>query len=179
MSVDGRRKWKGKPEAQAAVYANRRRIRSPHGQCLQKRRAELVERDWRARAAAARCRRPRAAAGCAAGPRAPVPDTRCRSQPQPGSRPSGCGSCGEGMVQTGLKICNASRDGDPDCQRREADKDQAYHATQGVAEAPAAALIYGWASGRYLRCMRVIVPSTRSSSNALRIGSSTRLSVAL
>ena len=26
MSVDGRRKWKGKPEARAAVYANRRRI---------------------------------------------------------------------------------------------------------------------------------------------------------
>ena len=26
MSVDGRRKWKGKPGAQAAVFANRRRI---------------------------------------------------------------------------------------------------------------------------------------------------------
>ena len=85
----------------------------------------------------------------------------------------------QGMVQAGLKICNASRDGDPDGQRREADKGQAYHANQGVAEAPADAFISGWASGIYLRYMRVIVPSVRSSSNALRIGSSTRLSVAL
>ncbi len=42
----GRRKWKDKQEAQSAVYANRRRLRSPRGQCLQKRRAELVERGF-------------------------------------------------------------------------------------------------------------------------------------
>ena len=40
----GRRNWKDKEEAQAAVYANRRRLRSSRGQRLQKRRAELVER---------------------------------------------------------------------------------------------------------------------------------------
>ena len=38
----GRRKWKDKEEAQVAVYGNRRRLRSPRGQDLQKRRAEIV-----------------------------------------------------------------------------------------------------------------------------------------
>ena len=42
----GRRKWKDKGEAQVAVHANRRRIRSPRGQRLQKRRAEFVERGF-------------------------------------------------------------------------------------------------------------------------------------
>ena len=42
----GRRRWKGKGEAQTAVYANRRRLRSARGQRLQKRRAELVERGF-------------------------------------------------------------------------------------------------------------------------------------
>jgi len=42
----GRRHWKDKEEAQAAVYANRRRLRSSRGQRLQKRRAELVERSF-------------------------------------------------------------------------------------------------------------------------------------
>jgi transposase len=42
----GRRHWKDEEEAQAAVYANRRRLRSPRGQRLQKRRAELVERSF-------------------------------------------------------------------------------------------------------------------------------------
>ena len=44
----GRRKWKDKEEAQVAVYGNRRRIRSPRGQDLQKRRAEIVERGFAA-----------------------------------------------------------------------------------------------------------------------------------
>ena len=38
--------WKDKEEAQAAVYANRRRLRSSRGQRLQKRLAELVERSF-------------------------------------------------------------------------------------------------------------------------------------
>ena len=42
----GRRNWKDKEEAQAAVYANRRRLRSSRGQRLQNRRAELVERSF-------------------------------------------------------------------------------------------------------------------------------------
>ena len=42
----GRRKWKDKSEAQVAVYGNRRRIRSPRGNRLQKRRAEIVERGF-------------------------------------------------------------------------------------------------------------------------------------
>ena len=42
----GRRNWKDKGEAQAAVYANRRRLRSSRGQRLQNRRAELVERSF-------------------------------------------------------------------------------------------------------------------------------------
>ena len=42
----GRRKWKDKEEARGAVYGNRRRIKSPRGQDLQKRRAEIVERGF-------------------------------------------------------------------------------------------------------------------------------------
>ena len=42
----GRRRWKDKQGAQVAVYANRRRIRSPRGRHLQQRRAELVERGF-------------------------------------------------------------------------------------------------------------------------------------
>ena len=42
----GRRKWKDKEEARVAVYGNRRRIKSPRGQDLQKRRAEIVERGF-------------------------------------------------------------------------------------------------------------------------------------
>ncbi len=42
----GRRKWAGKKEAQAAVYANRRRIKGNRGQALRKARAEKVERSF-------------------------------------------------------------------------------------------------------------------------------------
>jgi transposase len=42
----GRRKWKGKHDVQAAVYANRRRIKGPRGQRLRKGRAERVERSF-------------------------------------------------------------------------------------------------------------------------------------
>jgi len=42
----GQRNWKGKPEAQAAVYSNRRRIRGEHGKELLRRRGELVERSF-------------------------------------------------------------------------------------------------------------------------------------
>jgi len=42
----GQRNWKGKPEAQAAVYGNRRRIRGEHGKDLLRRRGELVERSF-------------------------------------------------------------------------------------------------------------------------------------
>jgi transposase len=42
----GRRSWKGKPEAQQAVYANRRRIRGEHGKELLRRRGELLERSF-------------------------------------------------------------------------------------------------------------------------------------
>ena len=42
----GRRKWKDKEEARVAVYGNRRRIKSPRGQDLQKLRAEIVERGF-------------------------------------------------------------------------------------------------------------------------------------
>ena len=42
----GRRKWKDKEEAKLAVYGNRRRIKSPRGQDLQKLRAEIVERGF-------------------------------------------------------------------------------------------------------------------------------------
>ena len=40
----GRRKWKGKADAQRAVYANRRRVRSPRGRQLQRARGEKLER---------------------------------------------------------------------------------------------------------------------------------------
>ena len=42
----GRRKWKGKQEEQAAVYANRRRIKGKRAQVLRKDRAEQVERSF-------------------------------------------------------------------------------------------------------------------------------------
>ncbi len=40
----GRRRWKGKPEAQRAVYANRRRVRRAKGKRLQRERGEKLER---------------------------------------------------------------------------------------------------------------------------------------
>lgn len=42
----GRRRWHDKPEAQQAVYGNRRRIQGEHGQQLLKRRGELLERSF-------------------------------------------------------------------------------------------------------------------------------------
>jgi Transposase DDE domain len=42
----GRRKWTGKQEQQAAVYANRRRIGGNRGQQLLRRRGELLERTF-------------------------------------------------------------------------------------------------------------------------------------
>jgi len=42
----GRRKWKGKRGQQAAVYGNRRRIRSERGKQLLRRRGELLERSF-------------------------------------------------------------------------------------------------------------------------------------
>ena len=42
----GRRKWKGKHDLQAAVYANRRRIKADRGQALRKLRGERVERSF-------------------------------------------------------------------------------------------------------------------------------------
>jgi transposase len=42
----GRRNWRGKPEAQAAVYANRRRIRGDRGKGLLRSRGEKVERQF-------------------------------------------------------------------------------------------------------------------------------------
>jgi len=42
----GRRKWKDKADAQAATYANRRRIRGARGKRLMRRRGELVERPF-------------------------------------------------------------------------------------------------------------------------------------
>jgi len=42
----GRRDWKDKPEAQAAVYANRRRIRGSRGKQLMRQRGELIERSF-------------------------------------------------------------------------------------------------------------------------------------
>jgi transposase len=41
-----RRKWRGKPGQQAAVYGNRRRIRSERGKQLLRRRGELLERSF-------------------------------------------------------------------------------------------------------------------------------------
>jgi transposase len=40
----GRRRWRGKAAARAAVYANRRRIRRARGRTLQRRRSERLER---------------------------------------------------------------------------------------------------------------------------------------
>jgi transposase len=42
----GRRKWTGKREQQAAVYANRRRIGGNRGKQLLRRRGELLERTF-------------------------------------------------------------------------------------------------------------------------------------
>ena len=42
----GRRDWTDKPDAQAAVYANRRRIRGARGKRLMRRRGELIERSF-------------------------------------------------------------------------------------------------------------------------------------
>ena len=42
----GQRRWKDKPEAQAAVYSNRRRIQGEHGKALLRRRGELLERSF-------------------------------------------------------------------------------------------------------------------------------------
>jgi transposase len=42
----GRRDWKGKPAEQAAVYANRRRIRGQRGKALLRKRGELLERPF-------------------------------------------------------------------------------------------------------------------------------------
>jgi transposase len=42
----GRRKWKGKPAEQKAVYKNRQRIRSEKGIAHRKRRGEIVERSF-------------------------------------------------------------------------------------------------------------------------------------
>src|SRR5439155_27346334 len=40
----GRRDWKDKADAKAAVYANRRRMKSPRGIRLRRKRGELLER---------------------------------------------------------------------------------------------------------------------------------------
>jgi transposase len=40
----GRRRWKGNDRARDAVHANRRRVRSVHGQALRKKRGEIAER---------------------------------------------------------------------------------------------------------------------------------------
>ena len=42
----GRRRWRNKPEARDAVYANRRRIRGPRGLGLLRRRGEYLERTF-------------------------------------------------------------------------------------------------------------------------------------
>ena len=42
----GRRRWEEKPEAQAAVYANRRRIRGQRGKGLLRQRGEKLERSF-------------------------------------------------------------------------------------------------------------------------------------
>lgn len=42
----GRRRWQDKPDAQAAVYANRRRIQGEHRKQLLRRRGELLERSF-------------------------------------------------------------------------------------------------------------------------------------
>lgn len=42
----GERNWKGKPEAKAAVYGNRRRIQGNRGKQLQRQRGERIERNF-------------------------------------------------------------------------------------------------------------------------------------
>ncbi len=42
----GRRRWQGKPEAQQAVYGNRRRICGERGKALLRRRGEFLERSF-------------------------------------------------------------------------------------------------------------------------------------
>jgi transposase len=42
----GERDWAGKPEAQRAVYANRRRVRGDRGRRLMRRRGEFIERSF-------------------------------------------------------------------------------------------------------------------------------------
>ena len=42
----GQRQWKNKPDAQASVYSNRRRIQGEHGKRLLRRRGELLERSF-------------------------------------------------------------------------------------------------------------------------------------
>ena len=42
----GRRNWEGQPDAQAAVYANRRRVRGQRGKRLLRKRGELLERPF-------------------------------------------------------------------------------------------------------------------------------------
>ena len=42
----GRRKWEDNPQAQAPVYANRRRIRGTRGKRLMRKRGELIERSF-------------------------------------------------------------------------------------------------------------------------------------
>ena len=42
----GKRQWKNKSDAQAAVYSNRRRIQGEHGKRLLRRRGELLERSF-------------------------------------------------------------------------------------------------------------------------------------
>jgi transposase len=42
----GRRDWTDEPDAQAPVYANRRRIRGPRGKRLMRKRGELIERSF-------------------------------------------------------------------------------------------------------------------------------------
>ena len=42
----GRRKWQGKPDEQAAVYANRRRVKGDRGKALMADRGELIERSF-------------------------------------------------------------------------------------------------------------------------------------
>jgi len=42
----GRRRWQDKPEAQQAVYGNRRRIQGEHGKQLLRRRGEFLERSF-------------------------------------------------------------------------------------------------------------------------------------
>src|SRR4051812_48638820 len=42
----GGRNWQGKEAEQAAVYANRRRIRGEYGKRLQRRRGEKIERNF-------------------------------------------------------------------------------------------------------------------------------------